>query len=142
MLKILIIALPIFLFSQNDLIKINDNSFITQFEYGKMLYENPRGVSCKKCNGKKAKGKTISKFKHKIKDKTYKCVVKTIDITSVELENFRDKLNPNVKRKKKKFEKDDICNKLIYGNTMPKYFLTQDELDSIYFYIRNVNNNE
>ena len=142
MLKILLIALPIFLFSQNDLIKINDNSFITQFEYGKMLYENPRGVSCKKCHGKNAKGKTISKFEHKIKDKIYKCIVKTTDITNVQLKDFRDKLNPNIKRKKKKFPKDDICNKLIYGNTMPKYFLTQDELDSIYFYIKNVNNNE
>ena len=25
--------------------------------------------------------------------------------------------------------------KLTYGNSMPKYFLTKDELESIYFYI-------
>jgi hypothetical protein len=142
MTKRLLIIIPIILFSKDNLININDNSFITQFEYGKMLYRNPRGISCKKCHGKKAQGKIISKFKHRIKMKTYNCLVKTTNITNVKLINFKDKLNPNKKLTKIKFVKNDICNKLIYGNTMPKYFLTQDELNSLYFYITNITNNE
>ena len=29
--------------------------FITDIEYGKMLYKNPRGVGCNKCHAKKVR---------------------------------------------------------------------------------------
>jgi len=41
-----------------------DNSFKTQYEYGKMLLDNPRGISCSKCHANDAKGKVISTFTH------------------------------------------------------------------------------
>jgi len=134
MIKTLIILLPMLLFSNVDvtsyLIKNeSDNSFITQYEYGKMLYNNPRGVSCKECHGHNARGKVISSFKHIKKNKTFSCQVKTNSITSIDLLKFRDKLNSKVI--KKKFKESEICNKLIYGNIMPKYFLKKEEQDSI-----------
>jgi len=145
MIKIILILLPILLFGVNDysynmLGVINDNSFITKKEYGKMLYNNPRGISCKECHGINAKGKIISKFKHEKSDEVYNCVVKTYDITNISKEDFNYRLNPNNRLKKIKFEKNKICEKLIYGHIMPKYFLTDEELNSLYFYIKNVSN--
>jgi hypothetical protein len=119
---------------------INDNSFITKKEYGKMLYNNPRGISCKECHGNNAKGKIISQFKHKKSDKFYNCVVKTYDITNISKEDFNYRLNPKNRLKKIKFEDNQVCKKLIYGHIMPKYFLTNEELDSLYFYIKNASN--
>jgi len=143
MIKILFLLLPMYCFSivdipSNLLTNKLDNSFITKYEYGKMLYTNPRGISCKECHAKDAKGKTIVKFFHKIKDKTHFCAVRTRDITNVSLKDFQKKLDPNGKLKKINFTKDDVCKKLIYGNTMPKYFLTKEELDSLFYYIKNV----
>ncbi|MGX2983292.1 c-type cytochrome [Helicobacter sp. 23-1045] len=34
--------------------------FITQIEYGKALYKNPRGIGCIKCHGGNAEGAVIS----------------------------------------------------------------------------------
>ena len=144
MIKTILILLPLILFSANDFASNmlgvkDDNSFITKKEYGKMLYNNPRGISCKKCHGDDARGKVISKYKHTVKDDIYNCIVKTYDITNISFKDFKYKLNPNNKIKKIDFEKDDICQKMIYGHIMPKYFLTNDELDSLYFYIKNIN---
>ena len=146
MIKIILILLPIIVFSANDislnmlgLKQNNDNSFITKKEYGKMLYNNPRGISCKQCHGKNAKGITISKFKHVGKLKTYKCKVKTYDITNISFKDFVYKLDPNNKLKKIDIAKEQVCKKLIYGHIMPKYFLTNEELESLYFYIKHIN---
>jgi len=114
-----------------------NGSFITKYEYGKMLYFNPRGISCTKCHADDAKGKTISTFKHIWHKKEYMCTIKTKDITGTSYTDFVQKLDPNIKKKKKKFKKGDICGKLIYKNSMPTYFLTKDELSSIHFYLKN-----
>jgi hypothetical protein len=140
---VIFIFLQTFLWGEVDIssslvIQKNDNSFITKYEYGKMLYENPRGISCKVCHGNNAKGKSIVKFQHTKKNILYKCEVKTVDITHINKKDFLDKLNPQTKLKKIKFDKTQICDKLIYGNTMPKYFLTNEELNSLYYYIENV----
>ncbi|MBD3841615.1 MAG: c-type cytochrome [Campylobacterales bacterium] len=110
-------------------------SFITPFEYGKMLYENPRGISCAKCHGEDAKGKVIAKFVHKTKKQTYNCKIKTNDITTISYEEFEQTLDPNIEKPKKKFTKEQVCEKLIYGNAMPTYFLTKEELRSIHLYL-------
>jgi len=114
-----------------------DNSFITKYEYGKMLYANPRGISCIKCHGEKAKGKKIASFTH-IKNKIkYNCTIKSQDISNISYNDFLTKLDPKIKNKSVLFKKDEVCKKLIYGNSMPTYFLTNEELDSIYFYLKN-----
>jgi hypothetical protein len=112
-----------------------DDSFITKYEYGKMLYNNPRGISCAKCHGKNGEGKVVASFTHHIKKKKYLCTIKPEDISSISYERFEAKLDPDLKAHKPSFDKTEVCAKLIYGNTMPKYFLTKEELDTIYYYI-------
>ena len=41
-----------------------NNSFITKYEYGKMLYNNPRWIGCNNCHGDDARGKKLVEFKH------------------------------------------------------------------------------
>jgi len=133
MIKLIFLFSTSLLFSKNNF----DNSFITKYEYGKMLYNNPRGISCTKCHGVNARGKKITSFIH-IKNKVkYKCTIKSNDITNISYKDFKTKLDPKLKKIKKKFKKNQICEKLIYGNSMPTYFLTIEELDSIYFYLKN-----
>ncbi len=122
-----------------NLVKIN-NTFITKYEYGKMLYNNPRGIGCNNCHGEKANGKKIIQFKHKYKKKIYNC---TLEIPSIDVLNYKDfsqkinsKKNPN-----KKFKKEEVCEKLVYyANIMPTYFLVEDEIEAIYHYIKNLKN--
>lgn len=146
MIKLLFIIIPIFLFASGlDISSLlvnskDETSFITTKEYGEMLYNNPRGISCKKCHGKNGKGKFIAKFIHRYKGVKYICEIKTKDIRDLSFQEFKDKLTN--KTKKIKLKKDDICLKLTYGNSMPKYFLTNEELNTLYFYITNGNKNE
>ena len=48
-----------FIFLFTILYAKNDEWFITNLEYGKMLYNNPRGISCAKCHGTKEKVKQL-----------------------------------------------------------------------------------
>ena len=102
-----------------------DNSFITQLEYGEMLYKNPRGVGCIKCHKKANKSVVIAKYKE-IDKKTKELVSKSIiapAINNVSFENFLEKMRADKTESK----------------VMPTYFLTEDELKSLYYYIKNIN---
>ncbi|WP_281950687.1 c-type cytochrome [Nitrosophilus kaiyonis] len=105
------LILYLFIFSQI----FAEDSFITKYEYSKMLYENPRGIGCNKCHGKYGKGKIIAKYKKR--KKIYK--LKAPDITKVSYKKFYDVLN----RRKIK-------------GAMPSYFLTRSEIKALYFYIK------
>lgn len=94
-----------------------DDAFITTYEYGQMLYNNPRGIGCNKCHGDNAKGMYLSRYKTK---KNKEIVVTAPDITNVSFEVFLEKLSSQ-----------NIKKSLI----MPTYFLTNNELKSIYIYI-------
>ena len=96
-----------------------NNSFITKFEYGKMLYNNPRGIGCNSCHGDDAKGKRIIDFKQEHDKKMYNCVLSVPNIKDIDYDTFSTKVNskknPNVK-----FEKEQVCEKLLhYANVMP-----------------------
>ena len=116
-----------------------NNSFITKYEYGKMLYNNPRGIGCNSCHGNDARGRKMVDFKQQLKDKKiYNCSLIIPDIKSIDYQTFsikvNSKKNPNVK-----FEKEQVCEKLIYyANVMPTYFLVEEEIESIYYYIQNL----
>ena len=104
--------------------EIIDNSFITKFEYGAMLYKNPRGVGCVLCHKKGDKSVIIAKYKERDR-KTKKIVEKEIvapAINNVTFEVFLDKLTSDKTESK----------------VMPTYFLTDEELKSLYFYIKNI----
>lgn len=70
-----------------------NNSFITKYEYGKMLYNNPRGIGCNKCHGDDARGKKIVEFKQEHDKKIYNCSLVAPDIKDIEYEIFSVKVN-------------------------------------------------
>jgi hypothetical protein len=116
---ICIILFIVYAFSKNV-----DNSFITKFEYGAMLYKNPRGVGCVLCHEKGNKSVIIAKYK-KLNKKTKKLELKTViapAINRVSYESFVEKMRSDKTESK----------------IMPTYFLTDDELKSLYYYIRNI----
>lgn len=123
---------------QQDLIDIN-NSFITKYEYGKMLYNNPRGIGCNSCHGNDARGRKMVDFKHQLLDKkVYNCTLVIPDIKSIDYETFSLKVNSK-KNLNLKFEKEQVCEKLIhYANVMPTYFLVEEEIEAIFYYIQNM----
>ena len=115
-----------------------NNSFITKFEYGKMLYNNPRGIGCNSCHGDDAKGKKIIDFKQEHDKKIYNCNLSVPNIKDIDYAIFSEKINSK-KNPNKKFEKEEVCEKLIYyANVMPTYFLVEDEIDAIFYYIKNI----
>jgi hypothetical protein len=116
-----------------------NNSFITKYEYGKMLYNNPRGIGCNSCHGNDARGRKMVDFKQEVRDKKiYNCSLVVPDIKDIDYKTFSTKVNSK-KNPNLKFEKDQVCEKLIYyANVMPTYFLVEDEIDAIYYYIQNL----
>ncbi len=86
--------------------------FITKMEYAKMLYSNPRGIGCNKCHGEKGEGTIISQYTSK--NKRY--ILEAPDITNVPKERFFHALTSQHK-------------------VMPTYFLTWQEIDSLYYYV-------
>ncbi len=90
--------------------------FITPFEYGKMLYQNPRGIGCDKCHGIRGGGQIIARYEEG--NQTKQLVAPAIyNLTRVQ---FLNKVNKKSK-------------------VMPTYFLTSDEIKSLYYYINEVN---
>ena len=118
-MKKLLLFLPLFLFSED---------FISNLEYGEMLYKNPRGIGCIKCHNKNAKGKIIATY---IDDKTgEKKEIIAPNIKKVSWKVFYSRLKYSKVLKKGKFKK-------INYSVMPKYdYLVDSEIKAIYNYIR------
>ena len=91
--------------------------FISEFEYGQMLYRDPRGVSCVPCHGETGEGKKIVSYHN---NKGEKITISGPDIRAASLEQIRD----SVKQGK---------------GVMPKYFLTDKEIQTIHAYLQKVN---
>ncbi|MCE3036852.1 c-type cytochrome [Helicobacter anatolicus] len=95
-----------------SLLFAKEESFITIEEYGKELYKNPRGIGCIHCHGENGKGKIIAKYKHKN-------IAKNLigpDITKLDFKTFKEKT-------------------LIDKGVMPKYYLTDTELQAIFSFL-------
>ena len=95
-----------------------DTSFITKFEYGEMLYENPRGIGCIKCHKSARKSYILSSYVDK---KNIKHDIRIPALNKISFVKFKKVLTA----------------KKNSSLIMPTYFLTNDELKSIYFYIIN-----
>jgi len=105
MMKRLLMLLPFLLFAGED--------FISHYEYGEMLYANPRGVSCVQCHGKKGEGTVIVTYK----DVGGKQVLKGADIRKETLQSMINSVNT-------------------YHKVMPRYYLTDEEVTAIYDYLK------
>ncbi len=97
------------------LLSNTEDKFISQKEYGQMLYKNPRGIGCHLCHGQKGQGITIVKYKHKHKIKT----IRTIDMRKISYKRFATAVNKNNDNK----------------SIMPEYFLNEDEIKSIFYFL-------
>ena len=86
--------------------------FITKMEYAKMLYANPRGIGCNKCHGDTGEGLLIAHYKVKGK----KIELKAPAINNIKKEDFFKALSRTHK-------------------VMPTYFLTNKEIDILYFFV-------
>ena len=100
--------LPLMLLAQED--------FISHYEYGQMLYENPRGVSCAQCHGDSGEGRTIVEYR----DIHGKQALEGSDIRQNTLEEMIKSVNT-------------------YHKIMPRYYLTDEEVKAIYDYIQKKN---
>ena len=93
-----------------------DESFISNDEYAKMLYKNPRGIGCDKCHGAHGEGKEISSY---ISGKN------KISLIAPRINNL------SIKRFRKALEKGK--------RLMPEYFLTDVEKVYLYYYLTKQN---
>ena len=96
--------LPLLLWSQED--------FISDYEYGEMLYANPRGVSCSQCHGKSGEGRIIVEYR----DIHGKQALRGSDIRQENLASMIHAVNS-------------------YHKVMPRYYLTDEEVTAIYKYL-------
>lgn len=104
-----ILLLPFLLYAQED--------FISHYEYGEMLYANPRGVSCSQCHGESGEGTTIVEYR----DIHGKQSLKGSDIRQKSLKEMIHAVNA-------------------YHQVMPRYYLTDEEVQAIYDYLKSKNN--
>ncbi|WP_034583924.1 c-type cytochrome [Helicobacter pametensis] len=95
------------LYSQED--------FIDDLEYGKKLYENPRGISCKACHGDKGEGKLIATYKTRNKEKQ----LFAPSIRHLSYEDFAQNINSS-------------------KGVMPKYYLTEKEIEAIFKFLQSL----
>jgi len=94
------------------------DSFITKFEYGAYLYDNPRGIGCNRCHGDKAQGKLIAKYKNSKKDKGF-LELKGPNIQKVSITKLQQALqNP--------------------PTIMPTYNLTNQEIEALFIFLNEV----
>jgi len=133
--KQLLLFIPFFLFANvnenlsnetNQTIETSE-SFLSIVEYGRMLYKNPRGISCSQCHGKEGKGgQKIAKYYDKKKNPK---LLKGVDIRAYSLEELKASLKNQYKennhRKRHKI--------------MPIYYLTDEEVNAIYYYLQESN---
>ena len=123
---LLLLSLNTLTANQDDNLTIKtEDSFLSLLEYGKMLYKNPRGISCSKCHGLDGKGgKKIAKYYDKQKNIK---LLRSTDITHYSLKqltsSLKNQYRENGRRKRHKI--------------MPMYYMTEQEILAIFTYLKN-----
>ena len=107
-MKFLWMLIPLMLSAEED--------FISHYEYGQMLYTNPRGISCSQCHGKSGEGQKIVEYR----DIHGKQALKGADIRLNTLDEMIKAVNS-------------------YHKVMPRYYLTEEEVKAIYDYLQKKN---
>jgi mono/diheme cytochrome c family protein len=91
--------------------------FITEFEYGQMLYHNPRGASCATCHGETGAGELIAEYTDR---QGQYVALNGPDIRRATLDQLRRSIHKG-------------------AGVMPRYFLTENEIQTIHAYLQMVN---
>jgi cytochrome c553 len=117
-------------FQEENLTVKTSESFLSSVEYGKILYKNPRGISCSQCHGKEGKGgQVIAKYYDKKKNPK---LLKGVNITSYSLKDLKASLKNEYREN----------NRRKYHKIMPMYYLTNKEIQSIFDYLQYSNKQE
>jgi len=106
MKKTILFVFPLLLLGSED--------FISELEYGQMLYQNPRGISCAACHGEHGEGKKIVSYRV---DSNKTVVIRGVDIRRKRLSEIKAVVARN-------------------HPVMPKYYLTDEEIRAIYHYLQ------
>ncbi|KGI57004.1 c-type cytochrome [Campylobacter sp. MIT 97-5078] len=93
--------------------------FITLKEYAKMLYENPRGISCKECHGADGASQVLGYYTKKGEKEPFTVP----SIQNLSFEAFKEALIEDKDTK----------------SIMPTYSLTPSEIVTLYNYIQELN---
>jgi len=96
---------------------LHAEDFISEFEYGQMMYQNTRGVSCVPCHGETGEGREIVSYR-----------VKNGSVVSI--------MGPDIRTSTLKEIKDSLKEG---KGVMPKYFFTDKEVETIHAYLVEVN---
>jgi len=107
-MKRLLLLFPVLLVANED--------FISHYEYGEMLYSQPRGVSCAACHGESGEGKIIVSFKDRHGQKVLR--------------------GPDIRKKSLDSMIHSVCSE---HKIMPRYYLTDEEVKAIYDYLQEKN---
>ena len=94
------------------IMQIMGGSFISDKEYGAMLFTSPRGVSCKNCHNENLQNKELSSYQ--IKEKKY--IIKIPKVKSITLKKLKNALNGK--------------------SIMPSYYFTDKELEALWAYLK------
>jgi len=98
--------------------KADSEDFISEFEYGQMLYHDPRGVSCAPCHGDRGEGRIIAGYTTSEGGKRF---LRGPAIRNVSLEILANTIRKG-------------------PGVMPRYFLTDEEIRAIYRYLNEAEN--
>jgi len=98
-------------------LSLGAEDFISDFEYGQMLYRDSRGVSCVPCHGETGEGRFIASYRNR---KGQKIEVSGPDIRQATLSQIQEAMHKG-------------------PGWMPRYFLTDKEIAMIYAYLQEVN---
>jgi len=117
-----------FLWFLLPLVSFAQESFISDYEYGDMLYNNPRGISCTQCHGEDGSGKKIA---------DYYVYVGTKEEKKKKINRVKKTLAGSDIRQK---SLQEMIKSLSSSHTvMPRYYLTDKEVEAIYNYLKEKN---
>ncbi len=129
MKQLFLLFIPIFIFAnqEKNQSKEEQESFLSTVEYGRMLYKNPRGISCQQCHGVAGRGgQKIAKYYDKHKNPK---LLRGVDIRNYSFKELKDSLNNEYKEN----------NRTKRHKIMPMYYLTDEEVKAIYTYLQERN---
>jgi len=129
MKQLLLLFIPLFLLAnqENNQNTEEQESFLSTVEYGRMLYKNPRGISCQQCHGREGRGgQKIAKYYDKHKNPK---ILRGVDIRDYSFEDLKASLNNEYKEN----------NRTKRHKIMPMYYLTDEEVKAIYTYLQESN---
>ncbi len=96
---------------------LNAEDFITDFEYGQMLYRDPHGASCAACHGETGAGRLIGDY---VDTDGHTITLRGSDIRHATLTQIRHSVQSG-------------------RGVMPRYFLTEQEIGMLHAYLQKVN---